>query len=105
MIRRPPRSTLFPYTTLFRSRDSAGAPAALDWASSGAVAGASPRSSGGEQERSVSYGLGAGPGPVSVGLFLLGSMRVERDFQYQGRDSLPLDATPFPQGALVELIA
>src|SRR5256885_13289885 len=32
MIRRPPRSTLFPYTTLFRSRgvrpDSCGAPAA-----------------------------------------------------------------------------
>src|SRR2546426_12624838 len=25
MIRRPPRSTLFPYTTLFRSTDSAGA--------------------------------------------------------------------------------
>src|SRR2546430_11930996 len=25
MIRRPPRSTLFPYTTLFRSGDSAGA--------------------------------------------------------------------------------
>src|SRR3989440_2685027 len=24
MIRRPPRSTLFPYTTLFRSRDSSG---------------------------------------------------------------------------------
>src|SRR2546427_3424032 len=24
MIRRPPRSTLFPYTTLFRSRDTAG---------------------------------------------------------------------------------
>src|SRR2546430_4524243 len=24
MIRRPPRSTLFPYTTLFRSRDSNG---------------------------------------------------------------------------------
>src|SRR5689334_24854641 len=28
MIRRPPRSTLFPYTTLFRSRD--GDPSALD---------------------------------------------------------------------------
>src|SRR2546427_8921623 len=27
MIRRPPRSTLFPYTTLFRSRCSAGRPA------------------------------------------------------------------------------
>src|SRR2546430_4447393 len=29
MIRRPPRSTLFPYTTLFRSVDTARA--ALDW--------------------------------------------------------------------------
>src|SRR6266496_6192097 len=28
MIRRPPRSTLFPYTTLFRSRPSAGAASA-----------------------------------------------------------------------------
>src|SRR5258708_20127293 len=27
MIRRPPRSTLFPYTTLFRSASLAGAPA------------------------------------------------------------------------------
>src|SRR3712207_9449231 len=26
MIRRPPRSTLFPYTTLFRSEDGAGVP-------------------------------------------------------------------------------
>src|SRR2546430_8740321 len=26
MIRRPPRSTLFPYTTLFRSADSGGRP-------------------------------------------------------------------------------
>src|SRR3712207_8031944 len=26
MIRRPPRSTLFPYTTLFRSRDAGAAP-------------------------------------------------------------------------------
>src|SRR2546422_2490707 len=26
MIRRPPRSTLFPYTTLFRSRNTAAAP-------------------------------------------------------------------------------
>src|ERR1039457_1312751 len=30
MIRRPPRSTLFPYTTLFRSRRSQGAPAQGD---------------------------------------------------------------------------
>src|SRR5256885_5146504 len=32
MIRRPPRSTLFPYTTLFRSRPGTGAP----WGSDGA---------------------------------------------------------------------
>src|SRR2546427_9367146 len=30
MIRRPPRSTLFPYTTLFRSRPARPAGAALD---------------------------------------------------------------------------
>src|SRR2546427_7040368 len=29
MIRRPPRSTLFPYTTLFRSRSDASSPRAL----------------------------------------------------------------------------
>src|SRR2546430_8091683 len=29
MIRRPPRSTLFPYTTLFRSRERAGVPASF----------------------------------------------------------------------------
>src|SRR5437660_8261733 len=31
-------------------------------------------------------------------------MRVERDFQYARRDSLPLDATPFPQPELSQLI-
>src|SRR2546430_16212081 len=30
MIRRPPRSTLFPYTTLFRSRDDAALPQHFD---------------------------------------------------------------------------
>src|SRR2546425_7630403 len=30
MIRRPPRSTLFPYTTLFRSLSNRGLPAAKD---------------------------------------------------------------------------
>src|SRR3712207_6974755 len=44
MIRRPPRSTLFPYTTLFRSlaaqRDLARAPLPLRRGVGGAVAGA-----------------------------------------------------------------
>src|SRR3989449_8057719 len=43
MIRRPPRSTLFPYTTLFRSHRAAALVAALDhphvvpWYSAGAT--------------------------------------------------------------------
>src|SRR5437870_6146394 len=90
----------------FTARDSAGRPAALTWASVGAAVAAS----GGT--RAVAYrleGTGGGggggtPAPLAIGLFLLGSMRVERDFQYQGRDSLPLDAPPLPQTQLLELI-
>src|SRR6266849_7900549 len=74
----------------FTVRDSSGKPAELAWGSSGAAVTASART------RSLSYGLEA-PSSVTIGLFLLGSMRVERDFQYAGRDSLPLDAAPFPQ--------
>src|SRR2546421_8991860 len=43
MIRRPPRSTLFPYTTLFRSRASE--------TSSGRTAGTCPRSGRAARER------------------------------------------------------
>src|SRR2546430_16792761 len=81
----------------FTVRDSSGKPAELAWGSSGAGVTASART------RSVSYGLEA-VSDVRVGLLLLGSMRVERDFQYAGRDSLPLDAAPFPQSELSELI-
>jgi hypothetical protein len=81
----------------FTVRDSAGRPAELAWGSAAAAV----AESGGT--RSVAYGL-AVPSQVTIGLFLLGSMRVERDLQYAGRDSLPLDATPFPQPELVELI-
>src|SRR2546430_2952855 len=38
MIRRPPRSTLFPYTTLFRSAVDAGGMAPDQWASTGGPA-------------------------------------------------------------------
>jgi len=81
----------------FTVRDSSGKPAELAWGSSGAVATTSGRT------RSVSYGLEL-PSTVRVGLFLLGSMRVERDLQYAGRDTLPLDAAPFPQAELSGLI-
>jgi len=81
----------------FTARDSAGTPAELAWSSGGAIVGASG------QTRSVSYGLET-PSSVTLGLFLLGSMRVERDLQYARRDSLPLDAVPFPQAELSQLI-
>src|SRR5690348_18001806 len=41
MIRRPPRSTLFPYTTLFRSRASASPP--FSESSGGTAAGSGPK--------------------------------------------------------------
>ncbi len=80
-------------------RDSSGKPAELAWGSSGAVVERSPA----RRTRSVAYGLEA-PSTVSIGLFLLGSMRVERDFGYGERDSLPLDAPAFTQHELLELI-
>ena len=81
----------------FTVRDSSGRPAELAWGSTGAVV------TGSAHTRSVSYALEL-PSTVSVGLFLLGSMRVERDFQYAGRDSLSLGTPAFPQAELAELI-
>ncbi|HEX4627773.1 MAG TPA: hypothetical protein VH137_03205 [Gemmatimonadales bacterium] len=81
----------------FTVRDSADRPAQVAWGSASAVVAESART------RSVSYSLDA-PSAIRIGLFLLGSMRVERDFQYSGRDSLALEATPFPQHELSELI-
>src|SRR5206468_753079 len=68
----------------FTVRDSIGKPAGLAWGSSGALV------TGSAHTRSVSYALEL-PTTVRVGLFLLGSMRVERDFQYAGHDTLPLE--------------
>src|SRR5437762_9828748 len=83
----------------FSVRDSSGKPAELAWASSGAAVERSPAG----RTRSVAYSLEA-PSTVRIGLFLLGSMRVERDFGYGERDSLPLDAPAFTQHELLELI-
>ncbi len=83
----------------FTVRDSAGRPAALAWASNGGVVQATGPT------RSLAYRLALGPAPASIGLWLLGSMRVERDFQGQARDTLPLDAPAFPEPELLELTA
>src|SRR5256714_12119851 len=83
----------------FSVRDSSGKSAEVAWGSSGAVVERSPA----RRTRSVAYALEA-PSTVRIGLFLLDSMRVERDFGYGERDSLPLDAPAFTQHELLELI-
>src|SRR2546421_6931663 len=55
MIRRPPRSTLFPYTTLFRSRGCEPSAAGGGGASAGASAGFFGRSSSAESLRSEEH--------------------------------------------------
>src|SRR5260370_22407528 len=54
MIRRPPRSTLFPYTTLFRSRRLTARGLVLDQ-----ITGSENRDQGGRQERHRSQPLRA----------------------------------------------
>src|SRR5256885_11832838 len=51
MIRRPPRSTLFPYTTLFRSVPAGSLVAAADLAIRSAAADAAPGPDGGDARR------------------------------------------------------
>ncbi|HEX6053370.1 MAG TPA: hypothetical protein VFZ21_29075 [Gemmatimonadaceae bacterium] len=54
-------------------------PAPLRWDSDGAIVSASPDAG---RTRALEYRLAADAPRIHVGLFLLGSMRVERDFQY-----------------------
>jgi hypothetical protein len=73
----------------FTARDAAGNPVALRWGSDGAVA------SGSNGVRTLEYQLVADVPFVRLGLFLLGSMRVERDFQYADRHRGPFSGPPF----------
>lgn len=71
------------------ARDASGAPATLRWDDPYATTEASGR------VRSFEYHIAARGSRVDLGLFLLGSMRVERDFQYQRRHRAPLDTSAF----------
>jgi hypothetical protein len=73
----------------FTVRDDAGAPAALRWASPGATAARVGRA------RALQYDLVGDAQNISVGWFLLGSMRVERDFQYGNKHLAPFAAPRF----------
>jgi hypothetical protein len=78
----------------FTARDAAGNPVGLRWGSEAAEV------SGASGTRTLEYRLVAGAPFVRLGLFLLGSMRVERDFQYAGRHRGPFSGPPF---ALAEI--
>ena len=73
----------------FTARDATGRPVALRWESPGAEV------SGSGRTRVLEYQLAAPDSFVRLGLFLLGSMRVERDFQYAARHRGHFSGPPF----------
>jgi hypothetical protein len=73
----------------FSARDAEGRPAALRW--DGELA----RVAQAGRTRTIEYRLAADGPAVHLGWFLLGSMRVERDFQYGKRHRAPFAAEPF----------
>ena len=83
----------------FTVRDSAGRPAAPAWGAAEAI-----RSTTGDA-RSLEFRLTSDLRRLDVGWFLLESMRVERDLQYQQRHLRPFNAPPFPRPELDTLIA
>jgi trehalose/maltose hydrolase-like predicted phosphorylase len=73
----------------FTVRDDEGRPASLAWGEEAAQV----ADSGGLHR--LEYSLVAGSPRVELGWFILGSMRVERDFQYWRRHLEPFTAPPF----------
>src|SRR5687768_14909092 len=78
----------------FSVRDSAGRPTAPNWGAVNAM-----RSATGDT-RSLEFRLSSDLRRIDLGWFLLGSMRVERDLQYQRRHLRLFDAPPFPRPEL-----
>jgi hypothetical protein len=73
----------------FSIRNARGTPAILTWSDSRALVSGSPRA------RTLVYDLDARAPRVSIGWYLLGSMRVERDFQYAGQHKKPFASPRF----------
>ena len=82
----------------FTVRDASGRPAPLAWGADSAIV----SDSGGA--RTIEYRLTAGAPQIRIGWLLLGSMRVERDFQYARHHLKPFDAPSFRQRELDALI-
>lgn len=73
----------------FTIRGADGSLVPLDWSAADAEVAASGR------RQMLAHQLRAGASEVRIGSFLLGSMRVERDFQYQRAHLAPFSADPF----------
>src|SRR5579884_554591 len=77
----------------FSVRSIGGTPPTLRWASNGPQDGDALVWQHG-RDRVFEHRLIAETEGVNIGLFLLGSMRVERDFQYAGLQRGPMNAVP-----------
>ncbi|HEY5939690.1 MAG TPA: hypothetical protein VIT87_02635, partial [Gemmatimonadales bacterium] len=73
----------------FTVRDAAGSAPRLTWGAPAAEV------SDSAAQRSIEYRLQADASHIEVGGFLLGTMRVERDYQYGKRHLQPLPLPPF----------
>ena len=82
----------------FTARDVSGQPAKIHWLSEDAKI----YSEG--QSRFVQYTLSSESSIFEIGHFLLGTMRIERDYQYFKRHLEPFNAEPFIDEGLIELI-
>lgn len=83
----------------FSARLGDGRPASLRWAGDRARVGRAGR------YRVIEYDLAADAPAVQLGWFLLGSMRVERDFQYEKRHRAPFAAPAFTLPETDRLVA
>lgn len=88
----------------FTARDSRGSPARLTWAGKEAevalietswVPGTGPQGRESPMESVLEYHLTSEVSHLEFGWFILGSMRIERDFQYAKRHLRPFAAPPF----------
>jgi hypothetical protein len=83
----------------FTVRDGSGKPLRLEWGSPGAVV------SQAGSRRTIEYQLVANAPRILIGWILLGSMRVERDLVYSGRNLQPFDWPTFRLPEQEELIS
>jgi len=85
----------------FTARRADGKPAALQWIGPDPTVTGAARS----RTRSFEHHLTAESAELHLGWFLLGSMRVERDFQYEERQRAPFASEPYRLREFDRLIA